>query len=62
MPVALMPSWLKLANDWNPITFVIEAMRALMTVGFEWDVIGRAIVATGPRARKALGLVVSEPA
>ncbi len=45
VPVALMPDWLKLVNDWNPITFVIEAMRALMTVGFEWDVIGRAIVA-----------------
>ncbi len=48
-----MPDWLKLVNDWNPITFVIEAMRALMTVGFEWDVIGRAIVAIA-----ILGLVL----
>ena len=45
VPVALMPGWLQTLNDWNPISYVIEAMRSLMTVGFEGDVIGRAIVA-----------------
>ena len=25
-----------LVNDWNPITFVIEAMRPLMMTGFDW--------------------------
>ncbi len=53
VPVALMPEWLRVVNDWNPITFVIEAMRALMTVGFDWGAIGRAIVAI-----VALGLVL----
>ena len=45
VPVALMPGWLQMVNDWNPISYVIEAMRSLMTVGFEGDVIGRALVA-----------------
>jgi ABC-2 type transport system permease protein len=45
VPAALMPGWLKVVNDWNPISYVIEAMRSLMTVGFEGDVLGRAIVA-----------------
>lgn len=45
VPVGLMPDWLQVINAWNPITYVIEAMRALMVLGFEWDVIGRAIVA-----------------
>jgi ABC-2 type transport system permease protein len=45
VPVALMPDWLQTVNDWNPISYVIEAMRSLMTVGFEGDVIGRAVVA-----------------
>jgi ABC-2 type transport system permease protein len=44
VPSALMPEWLQVVNDWNPISHVIEAMRSLMTVGFEADVIGRAIV------------------
>lgn len=45
VPPSLMPEWLQTVNDWNPISFVIEAMRSLMTVGFEGDVIGRALVA-----------------
>jgi len=45
VPVALMPGWLQTVNDWNPISYVIEAMRSLMTIGFEGDVIGRALVA-----------------
>ena len=45
VPPALMPDWLRLVNDWNPISFVIEAMRSLMSVGLEWDVLGRAVVA-----------------
>jgi ABC-2 type transport system permease protein len=46
VPAALMPDWLRTVNAWNPISYVIEAMRSLMTVGFEGDVIGRAILAT----------------
>lgn len=45
VPAALMPDWLRVVNDWNPISYVIEAMRSLMTVGVEGDVLGRAIVA-----------------
>ncbi len=53
VPPALMPEWLRIVNDWNPITFVIEAMRALMTTGFDWPAIGRALVAIA-----ALGVVL----
>ncbi len=45
VPSSLMPDWLRIVNDWNPITFVIEAMRALMTTGFDWSAIGRAAAA-----------------
>jgi ABC-2 type transport system permease protein len=44
VPAALMPEWLQTVNEWNPISHVIEAMRSLLTVGVEWDVIGRALV------------------
>ena len=53
VPAQLMPDWLRTVNGWNPISYVIEAMRSLMTVGFEGDVIGKAIVATA-----ALGIVL----
>ncbi len=45
VPAALMPGWLRGINTVNPISYVIEAMRSLMTVGFEADVLAKAIVA-----------------
>jgi ABC-2 type transport system permease protein len=44
VPPALMPEWLQTVNEWNPISHVIEAMRSLMTIGVEWDVLGRAVL------------------
>jgi ABC-2 type transport system permease protein len=43
VPASLMPDWLQVVNAWNPISHVIEAMRSLMTVGFEPGIIGRAV-------------------
>jgi len=53
VPAALMPDWLKALNTVNPISYVIEAMRALMTTGWDWGVLGAAVVAVG-----LLGLVL----
>jgi ABC-2 type transport system permease protein len=43
VPEAMMPGWMQVVNDWNPITFFIEALRALMTTGYDWAAIGRAV-------------------
>jgi ABC-2 type transport system permease protein len=47
VPVALMPEWLQVLNTFNPITYVIEAIRALMITGWDWDAIGRALLSIG---------------
>jgi ABC-2 type transport system permease protein len=44
VPVSLMPDWLQVLNDWNPISHLIEAMRTLMTSGYDWALIGRAVL------------------
>jgi ABC-2 type transport system permease protein len=44
VPVALMPGWMQVVNQWNPISYLIEAMRALMTTGYDWNAIGAALV------------------
>jgi ABC-2 type transport system permease protein len=44
VPEAMMPTWMQVVNDWNPITFLIEAIRALMTTGYDWPAIGRALL------------------
>ena len=45
VPASLMPVWMQHLNDWNPITYVIEAMRSLMITGYDWTAIGEALVA-----------------
>src|SRR4051812_25224002 len=41
VPTALMPGWLQTVNAWNPITYVIEAMRGLMVTGWDWPAISQ---------------------
>jgi ABC-2 type transport system permease protein len=53
VPEALMPEWLQVVNDWNPISYLIEAIRALMTTGFDWGAVTTAVVMIG-----AVGLVL----
>ena len=45
VPVRLMPDWLQALNAVNPISYVIEAARALMTTGYDWGAISAAVVA-----------------
>jgi ABC-2 type transport system permease protein len=45
VPVELMPGWMQAVNDWNPITFLIEAIRAIMTTGYDWAAVARALLA-----------------
>lgn len=44
VPKALMPGWMQTVNDWNPVTYLIEAIRFLMTTGFDWTVVGKAVI------------------
>jgi ABC-2 type transport system permease protein len=44
VPKALMPDWMQAVNDWNPISYVIEAMRKLMETGYDWTAIGNALL------------------
>ena len=37
VPAELMPGWMQSVNDWNPVTYQIEAIRALMTAGLRLE-------------------------
>ena len=47
VPTSLMPAWLQVLNAWNPITYLIEAIRALMVSGYDWPLVGRTLLAIG---------------
>ncbi len=44
VPRELMPGWMQSVNDFNPVTFQIEAIRSLMTEGYDWNAIGKAVL------------------
>jgi ABC-2 type transport system permease protein len=45
VPLALLSGWLKIAAQLNPITYVLEAMRALINGGWDGTAIWRGVVA-----------------
>ena len=44
VPEALMPGWMQAFSRWNPVTHLIEAIRALMVTGYDWGAIGTALL------------------
>lgn len=43
VPLSLLTGWLKTAATFNPITYILEAARAILNTGWEGDVIARGI-------------------
>lgn len=43
VPVELMPDWMQTVNGWNPISHLIEAIRAIMMTGYDWALIGQSL-------------------
>ncbi len=52
VPLSLLSGWLEVAAKLNPITYVLEAMRALLNTGWDGNAIGTSILA-------CLGLAVA---
>ncbi len=46
MPSALLPDWLDTVATFNPITYIVEAVRALVNTGWDWGAIGEAFGVT----------------
>ncbi len=44
VPETLMPGWMQIINRWNPITYLIEAIRSLMVEGYDWGAVGAAVL------------------
>lgn len=45
VPLELLSGWLKVAAKLNPITYVLEAMRSLLNVGWEMTVLWQGVAA-----------------
>jgi len=45
VPLALLSGWLKVATQVNPITYVLEAMRAILNTGWDGAAIWKGVLA-----------------
>ena len=56
LPIEGAPRWLQVASDLNPMTYVVEAVRALFAGSFAWDTVAAGFA--GAVVVAALGLAV----
>jgi ABC-2 type transport system permease protein len=47
LPLDLLHGWYRYAVQMNPVTYILEAIRALTSVGWEWGIIGRGFMVAG---------------
>jgi ABC-2 type transport system permease protein len=52
VPRGQLTGWLNTIAAWNPVTYVLEGQRSLVTQGWQWGQLGKAALAIG-----AVGLV-----
>jgi ABC-2 type transport system permease protein len=47
VPREALSGWMDAVAGWNPVTYLLEGMRSLMTEGWQWEVLGEAAFAIG---------------
>lgn len=45
VPLENLTGWMRAIARWNPITYVLEGMRSLLSDGWDWTSIGKALLA-----------------
>jgi ABC-2 type transport system permease protein len=45
VPRGQLTGWLNTIAAWNPVTYVLEGQRSLVTHGWQWDQLGKALLA-----------------
>ena len=58
VPHSLLPSWLQTVNQVNPVSYLIDAMRALMLAGWRWETIAEGFAAAAVVGAITLPLAV----
>jgi ABC-2 type transport system permease protein len=58
VPHDLLPSWLQTANEVNPVSYLIDAMRALMLAGWRWETVFEGFAAAAVVGAVTLPLAV----
>ena len=57
-PLSFMPEWIQIVSNLNPISYTVNAVRALMLNGFEWSTILSAYAIIGLIAIVTMGITL----
>ncbi len=44
IPLEAMTNWMATMASYNPVTYLLEALRSIVTVGWEWDTLARGLI------------------
>lgn len=47
LPLEALSGWLKTVAMYNPVTYLLDGLRSLIYVGWEWDVLAKTLIAIG---------------
>jgi ABC-2 type transport system permease protein len=59
VPRGQLTGWLNTIAAWNPVTYVLEGQRSLVSHGWQWDQLGKAAVAIGLVALLSMSLALA---
>src|SRR6516164_9062758 len=59
VPRGQLSGWLNTIAAWNPVTYVLEGQRSLVTHGWQWEQLGKAVVAIGLVAILSMSLCLA---
>ena len=45
LPREAMTGWMATVAGYNPITYVLDTLRSLLIVGWDWEVLGKGVLA-----------------
>ncbi len=57
-PASFMPDWMQNVSRFNPISYGVDAIRALMLSGFDWQTILSAFAVAGALIAITMGAVL----
>ena len=58
IPLEAMTDWMAAIATYNPVTYLLGALRSLVTVGWEWDVIGYGVLSVAAVGVVSLSLAL----
>lgn len=47
LPKEALSGWLATAANYNPVTYLLDGLRTIISVGWVWETISKALIATG---------------